>query len=85
MNILRQRQGRQLGIIPIKGLNGSFRYEPMFEKKSFKKLTVAKTLNTIVTCRVCMGKGIITNVDSLGYYTDSICDHCKGSKKMISV
>jgi len=85
MNLIKQRQGRALGIVPIKGLNGHFRYETIYKKKPFRNMTIAKTLNTIVTCRVCSGAGIITNVDSLGYYTDSICNHCGGSKKMISV
>ena len=85
MSLIKQRQGRPLGIVPIKGLDGNFRYETIYQKKSFKELTVAKTLNTIVTCRVCTGAGIITHVDSLGYYTDSICPECDGSKKMISV
>jgi len=48
-------------------------------------MTIGGTLNTVVTCRVCSGAGKITNVDSIGMYLDSICPHCNGSKKMISV
>jgi len=85
MNLIKQRQGRPLGIVPIKGINGDLRYETIYKKNSWQKLTIAKTLNTDVTCRVCCGAGMITNVDSIGMYLDSICPHCKGSKKMISV
>jgi len=83
--IIKQRQGRAIGIVPIKGINGDLRYENIFAKKSWQELTIAKTINTNVTCRVCLGSGMITNVDSIGMYLDSICPHCKGSKKMLSV
>jgi len=85
MNLIHQRQGRPLGIIPIKGINGDFRYETIYQQKPFSSMTIAKTLNTEVVCRICMDAGIITNQDSLGYGYDSICPHCDGTKKMISV
>lgn len=69
----------------VQGLNGKLRYEPTFEISSFKKLTIAKTLNTVVKCRVCRGTGKIFNEDSIGYLTETLCHHCKGSKEMISV
>jgi len=69
----------------VQGINGKLRYEPTLEIQSFKKLTIAKTLNTIVTCRVCRGTGKILNEDSIGYLTETLCHNCNGSKKMISV
>ena len=85
MSLIKQRQGRFLHYQLIQGLNGKLRYESVYEKKPFRNMTIAKTLNTYVTCRVCTGAGIITNVDSIGMYLDSICPHCNGSKQMISI
>jgi len=85
MSLIKQRQGRFLKYRLVQGLNGKLRYEPTYEKRSFKELTIAGTLNTTVTCRVCSGAGKILNEDSLGYIKESLCPHCKGSKKMISI
>ena len=85
MNLIKQRQGRFLKYRLVQGLNGKLRFEPTYEKKSFKELTIGSTLNTQVVCRVCTGAGRIYNEDSIGYIIESLCPHCNGSKKMISV
>jgi len=69
----------------VQGLNGKLRFDPVTETSSFKNLTIAQTLNTVVKCRVCRGKGKVMNEDSIGFMTETICHHCKGSKEMISV
>jgi len=85
VSLIKQRQGRLLKYRLVQGLNGKLRYEPILETPNFKKLTIAQTLNTVVTCRVCRGKGKIMNEDSIGYLTETLCHNCGGSKKMISV
>jgi len=85
VSLIQQRQGRFLRYQLVQGLNGKLRYEPIFEKKKFSEMTIASTLNTTVTCRVCMGAGKIGNEDSIGFIRESICNHCSGSGKMISV
>lgn len=69
----------------VQGLNGKLRFEPIYAKKPFSEMTIASTLNTVVNCRVCMGTGKYLNQDSTGYIIESLCGHCKGSGKMISV
>ena len=85
MNLINQRQGRFLNYQLVQGINGKLRYEPIYNKNSWQELTIAKTLNTVVTCRVCCGAGKILNQDSTGFIIESICNHCNGSKKMKSV
>jgi len=85
MNLINQRQGRFLRYQLVQGLNGKLRYDPIYEKRSYQELTIGKTLNTDVTCRVCMGAGKIGNQDSTGFIIESFCNHCGGTGKMISV
>ena len=85
MSLIKQRQGRFLKYRLVQGLNGKLRFEPTYEKRSFKELTIAGTINTEVVCRVCTGAGRIYNEDSLGYIIETLCFHCNGTKKMISI
>lgn len=85
MSLIKQRQGKFLGYQSIRGLDGVMRIEPIFEKRKFSEMTIAKTLNTDVTCRVCMGQGFFTGCSVNSGLFDQICGHCNGSGKMKSV
>jgi len=66
---------------PIYNLNGKIlRYEPNQTIKFHGRLS--KTANTIVKCRVCMGRGQIINDSSRRGWIENVCPHCDGTKEM---
>jgi len=87
MNLIDLRKGELLGYQWILDLSGVRRLEPIYKQRPFKELTVGSTLNTTVTCRVCMGEGKYLNQSQSNnsISKESLCGHCGGSGKMISV
>jgi len=85
LNLVKQRQGKLLRYEWIEDLLGVRKLEPVYEKRPFQEMTIASTLNTTVTCRVCMGKGKVLNKPQRGITKESLCGKCNGSGKMISV
>jgi len=85
LSVINQRKGNQIGWMPVRTARGIFlRWEPMYEKKPLKDLTIASTINTIVQCRVCSGAGRIGNMNFEGVI-ETKCPKCLGTGKMKSV
>jgi len=59
--------------------------EPLYKPLAFNKLTISQTKNTIVTCRVCRGRGKIIHKVAGGYGIVNDCPHCNGTKVMKAV
>jgi len=86
MNLVKQRQGKFLGFRPVYDVNRNYlRTEPIYSKKPFRALTVAKTLNTDVVCRVCMGSGQIISDSSRIGLIENTCGKCHGTKRMRAI
>jgi len=66
---------------PVFNVNGEIlRYDKPAIKKPYRNLS--STANTIVKCRVCMGRGQIINDSSRKGWIENVCPHCDGTKEM---
>ena len=74
-----------LGSIPVRNVNGELlRYEKVFTKKKFSKLTIGSTRNTDVYCRICLGTGQIINSNGISHI-ETLCPECAGTRRTISL
>jgi len=86
LSLVKQRQNKFLGTRPVWNTRGEFlRFESIYTKKPFRELTVAQTLGCDVTCRVCMGAGVILNDSSRMGLIENVCGKCNGTKKMRAI
>ena len=57
---------------------------PWVKKWSWNDAHLAQTVNTEVTCRVCLGTKYVYHADSIGIQCLTLCPECKGKKRMVS-
>lgn len=85
MSLINQRKGKHIGWMPVRTARGIFlRWEPIYEKKPMSDLTIAKTKNTTVKCRVCSGGKNIGNMNYQGII-ETKCPKCLGTGEMKAV
>jgi len=77
---------KRIGTLRIVNKQNKFRrYEAVYPKIPFKTLSIANTINTTVTCRVCRGTGQIINFGGSFTAIENTCPECNGTKKMVAI
>lgn len=83
MNPVELRQGKKIGVRPVRNVNGELlRYDTIFQKRSLKELTIAQTRNTDAYCINCMGLGTILHDSSRMGLIEGACPRCNGKKRI---